>query len=47
VLEDLPIIPVWWRTQIRLAKLNKWGGLGMDPYEDPTVRTVYLKAASS
>jgi ABC-type oligopeptide transport system substrate-binding subunit len=47
VLEDLPIIPVWWRTQIRLVKLNKWGGLGMDPYEDPTVRTVYLKAASS
>lgn len=46
-LTDLPIIPVWWRTQIRLVKLNKWGGLGMDPYEDPTLRTVYPKTASS
>jgi len=46
-LEDMPMIPMWWRTQFRLVKNNKWGGLAMDPFEDPTVRTVYLKTSSS
>ena len=41
------MIPMWWRTQFRLVKNNKWGGLAMDPFEDPTVRTVYLKTSSS
>lgn len=46
-LQDMPILPMWWRTQVRLVKLNKWGGVGMDPYEDPTIRTVFLKSSSS
>jgi oligopeptide transport system substrate-binding protein len=44
VLEDLPIIPLWWRTQFRLARLDKFGGLDMDPFEDPTIATAYLKS---
>jgi oligopeptide transport system substrate-binding protein len=46
-LEDMPIVPMWWRTQFRLVKLDKFGGLAIDPFEDPTLRTAYVKGAGS
>jgi oligopeptide transport system substrate-binding protein len=42
-LEDMAIVPMWWRTQFRLAKLDRFGGLEIDPFEDPTLREVYVK----
>lgn len=46
-LEDMPIVPMWWRTQFRLAKLDRFGGLAIDPFEDPTLRTAYVKGEAS
>jgi oligopeptide transport system substrate-binding protein len=46
-LEDMPLIPLWWRTQLRLVKLDKFGGLEIDPFEDPTLRTAYIKGDAS
>lgn len=46
-LEDMAIIPMWWRTQFRLVKLDKFGGIAIDPFEDPTLRTAFLKSSSS
>lgn len=43
ILEDLPIIPLWWLTEIRLARLSKFGGLEMDLFGDPTITTAFLK----
>jgi ABC-type oligopeptide transport system substrate-binding subunit len=47
VLEDMPIVPMWWRTQFRLVKLDRFGGLEIDPFEDPTVRTAYVKGGAT
>ncbi|MCA1831553.1 MAG: peptide ABC transporter substrate-binding protein [Actinobacteria bacterium] len=47
VLADMPVIPMWWRTQFRLAALDKWGGLAMNAFEEPTVETAFLKKAST
>lgn len=47
VLEDIPFVPMWWRTQFRLAKLDKFGGLAIDPFEDPTLREAYVKGGAS
>lgn len=47
VMADLPVIPLWWRTQFRLVALDKFGGLAMDAFEEPTVETAFVKAASS
>jgi ABC-type oligopeptide transport system substrate-binding subunit len=46
-LEDMPIVPMWWRTQFRLAKLDRFGGLEIDPFEDPTLRDAYVKGGAS
>lgn len=46
VLQDLPVIPLWWLQEIRLARLSKFGGLEMDLWGDPTITTAYLKSAS-
>jgi ABC-type oligopeptide transport system substrate-binding subunit len=43
ILEDMPIIPLWWLTEIRLARLSKFDGLGMDLFGDPTITTAFLK----
>ena len=43
ILQDLPIIPLWWMSEIRLARLSKFGGLGMDLFGDPTITTAYVK----
>ncbi|MGH2785041.1 MAG: peptide ABC transporter substrate-binding protein [Actinomycetota bacterium] len=43
ILQDLPIIPLWWMSEIRLARLSKFGGLGMDQFGDPTITTAFLK----
>ncbi len=47
VLEDMPIIPMWFRISIRLANNDKFGGLGVDPFDNPSVSTTYLKKAAS
>ncbi|HMC09447.1 MAG TPA: ABC transporter substrate-binding protein, partial [Actinomycetota bacterium] len=39
-LDDMPIIPLWWQRGVGLARLHRWGGLGMDAFGDPTLRTV-------
>ncbi|HEX2149581.1 MAG TPA: ABC transporter substrate-binding protein [Actinomycetota bacterium] len=46
-LEDMPIIPMWWRTQFRLVNLDRFGGLEIDPFEDPTLRTAYVKGEAA
>lgn len=46
-LEDMPLVPLWWRTQFRLVKLDKFGGLEIDPFEDPTLRTAYIKGEAT
>ncbi len=46
ILQDLPIIPLWWVQEIRLARLSKFGGLEMDLFGDPTITTAYLKSSS-
>jgi ABC-type oligopeptide transport system substrate-binding subunit len=43
ILQDLPIIPLWWMSEIRLARLSKFGGLGMDLFGDPTITTAFVK----
>jgi ABC-type oligopeptide transport system substrate-binding subunit len=46
-LEEMPILPMRWRTQFRLANLKKFGGLSIDPFEYPTLRTAYVKSTAS
>jgi oligopeptide transport system substrate-binding protein len=46
ILQDLPIIPLWWMSEIRLARLSKFGGLGMDLFGDPTITTAFLKPSN-
>lgn len=43
VLAELPIIPLWWRTQFRLINTSKFGRLDMDPFEHPTLETAFVK----
>lgn len=47
VMDELPVIPMWWRTQFRLVATDKFGGLIMDAFEEPTVETAFQKATSS
>lgn len=47
MLKDMPVIPLWWRTQFRLSALDKFGGLTMNAFEEPTVETAFLKKTSS
>ena len=42
-LEDQALIPMWNRTQYRLANLKKWANLAMDFNEDPTLAEVSQK----
>ena len=44
VLDELPIIPLWWEGQFRLANLAKFDGLTMDAFGYPTLELVRLKA---
>lgn len=47
LLEELPQIPIWYRTPPRLARVEKWGGLSIDFNEFPTYDTAYLKSKST
>jgi len=47
VLEDMPIIPMWFRISYRLANIDKFGGLGVDPFDDPSIATVFLKKTAA
>lgn len=42
-LQDLPIIPLFWPTEVALARAGRWSGLGMDAFGDPTLPGVTLK----
>lgn len=42
-LATLPVIPLFWPGGVRLARLARWSGLGMDTFGDPTLRTVALR----
>lgn len=43
VLADMPIIPMWFRRSIRLANLDTFGGLGVNPFDNPSIASAYLK----
>ncbi len=47
VLTDAATIPMWWRTQFRLAALDKFSGLQMDAFEEATVHLAFLKPSST
>lgn len=46
IVEDLPVLPMWFRISVRLANLQKWGGLQVNPFDDASIETVYLKKAA-
>lgn len=39
VLQNLPIIPLWWRGELRLVNLSRFTKLDMDPFGYPTLET--------
>lgn len=41
--DDLALIPMWYRTQYRVFDSEKWTGVGMDFFENPTLATVSQK----
>ena len=43
ILSRLPVIPLFWPRNFRLAHLKQWGGVGMDAFGDPTLRTVFAR----
>jgi len=45
-LEDMAFVPMWFRIQFRLVKLDQFTGVDMDPYEHPTFTTISRKATS-
>ena len=47
VLTDMPIIPMWFRVSIRLAHTDRFGGLRVDPFDNPSVATAYLKKSAA
>ena len=43
VLNNLPIIPLWWRGELRLVNLSRFTKLDMDPFGFPTLETAAPK----
>lgn len=39
-MSDLPVVPLVWPEGLVLARLTRWSGLGLDPFGNPTLRTV-------
>jgi oligopeptide transport system substrate-binding protein len=46
LLEDMAFIPLWFRVQFRLTRLDQFTGLAMDWNEWPTLTTISRKATS-
>ncbi|MHB9859309.1 peptide ABC transporter substrate-binding protein [Streptomyces sp. YIM S03343] len=42
-LDDMALIPLWNRTQLRLANTKKFTGMAMDFHENPTLPEISLK----
>lgn len=42
-LQDLPIIPLFWPTEVAMARTSRWSGLGMNAFGEPTLRGVSPK----
>jgi oligopeptide transport system substrate-binding protein len=47
VLEDMVIAPMWNRTTNRLGNTDKFGGLGLNPFDDFNAMTAFLKTSPS
>lgn len=47
ILEDMPILPMWFRNSNRLASVDKFGGLGINGFDDPSISTIYLKKGAA
>jgi ABC-type oligopeptide transport system substrate-binding subunit len=45
VLRDLPIVPLWWQTEFRLVRTDKFADLNMDWLGEPTFATAQQKSA--
>lgn len=41
--DDQALIPLWYRTQYRVFDANKWSGVKLDFFENPTLSTLSLK----
>jgi ABC-type oligopeptide transport system substrate-binding subunit len=46
VLNNLPIVPLWWRGELRLVNRSRFTGLDMDPFGYPTLETAAPRKAS-
>jgi ABC-type oligopeptide transport system substrate-binding subunit len=46
VLNNLPIVPLWWRGELRLVNLNRFTGLDMDAFGYPTLENAAPKKAT-
>lgn len=43
VMQDLPVVPLLWPRGVVLARLSQWSFLSMDPFGEPSLRTVISK----
>jgi oligopeptide transport system substrate-binding protein len=42
-MDDMALIPLWNRTQLRLANTKKFADIKMDFHEDPNLAEISLK----
>jgi oligopeptide transport system substrate-binding protein len=42
-LDDMALIPLWYRTQFRVWDSDKWTGVAADFFENPTLATIKAK----
>lgn len=47
VLANLPVIPLWWRGELRLVNLSRFSKLSMDPFGYPTLETAVPKKGAT
>jgi oligopeptide transport system substrate-binding protein len=47
VLANLPVVPLWWRGELRLVNLSRFTKLDMDPFGYPTLETTVPKKGAS
>ena len=42
-LEEMALVPLWYRTQFRVVDSSKWKNIALDFFENPTLSTISLK----
>jgi oligopeptide transport system substrate-binding protein len=47
VLANLPVVPLWWRGELRLVNISRFTKLDMDPFGYPTLETTVPKKGAS